>query len=232
MTASIRIGGIVQARMRSQRLPGKVLARLAGKPLLEYVIERVSHSRQVNEVVVCTSTDVDDDPIEAFCVQRGIACFRGQHGDVAGRYLGALDRHGFGAFVRICGDSPLIDPGLIDYGLEVLAAGDYEIVTNNLRRTFPSGQTIEILRSDAYRRGYERMHAPEHFEHVTRYFYENVDEFRLLNFTADEDHSDLRMTVDTQEDFDRISAVIEGMDRPHWQYGWRTLVAEMCAAQR
>ncbi|MBN1343223.1 MAG: glycosyltransferase family protein [Phycisphaerae bacterium] len=229
MTVTSGVGGIIQARMRSQRLPGKVLLPLAGRPLLQYTIDRVAQSRRVDRVVVCTSTEPDDDPIEIFCAERDVACFRGDHENVARRYLDTLDHFGFDAFARICGDSPLIDPALIDRGLEMLASGGYEVVTNNLKRTFPSGQTIEIVTAEAYRRGFGRMHAPEHFEHVTRYFYEHPLDFRLTNFTADEDCSALRTTVDTQEDYDRIAELVYRMDRPHWEYGWRQIVAELHA---
>ncbi len=221
----------MQARMRSQRLPGKVLRPLAGKPLLQYVLERVQRAERLDAVVVCTSTEPDDDPIASFCQAGGVACFRGDHDDVAGRYLGTVEQYGFDAFIRICGDSPLIDSALIDHGLGLLADGAFEIVTNNLRRTFPAGQTIEIFETRAYRRGYEQMRRPEHLEHVTRYFYDHPEGFRILNFTADEDHSGLGMTIDTPEDFDRIEEIVRRMDRPHWQYGWRDVLADVHALQ-
>ncbi len=224
------VGGVIQARMGSRRLPGKVLLPLAGRPLLDHVIERVASSRRVDSVAVVTSTRSDDDAIEEYCAGRGVLCFRGDHENVARRYLGALEHFGFAAFVRVCADSPLIDPRLIDHGLELLATGRYEVVTNNLKRTFPSGQTIEIVTADAYRRGFGRMHKPEHFEHVTRYFYEHFLDFRLINFTADEDCSRLKTTVDTQEDFDRLEEFLSRRDRPLDEYGWRQVIAELYAA--
>jgi spore coat polysaccharide biosynthesis protein SpsF len=231
MELAQRIGGIIQARMRSQRLPGKVLMPLDGTPMLQYVVERVSHAQRISQVVVTTSEEPDDDPIAAFCDEHGVACFRGQHDNVARRYLATLEHYGFDAFARICGDSPLIDPALIDHGLEILATGRYEGVTNNLERTFPSGQTIEIFGTPPYRRGYYRMETPEHFEHVTRYFYENPGDFRIHNFKAHEDCSQLGTTIDTPQDFERVDAVIRRMDKPHWQYTWRQIVGDMYTAQ-
>ncbi len=229
MTVPDTVGGIIQARMRSQRLPGKMLRLLGGRPLLQVVVDRVAASDRLDVVAVVTSTEPDDDPIERFCDAAGVACFRGDHENVARRYLDAVAHFGIEAFVRICGDSPLIDPRLIDHGLELLATGRYEVVTNNLRRTFPSGQTIEIVTAAAYQRGFGRMTRPGHFEHVTRYFYEHPLDFRLINFTADEDCSSFRMTVDTQEDFDRIEAFLAGIDRPLREYGWRESLAELYA---
>ena len=219
-----RIGIIVQARMLSQRLPGKMLRPLAGRPLLQYVLERVSRCRNADQVVVSTSVEPADDPIRDFCAALDVDCCRGSHENVAQRFLETIKRYDLDAFVRVCGDSPLIDPQLIDQGLETFRTGLFDIVTNNLRRSYPSGQTVEIFGAAAFRLGCERMHKPAHREHVTRYFYENPDGFRIHNFTTAEDYTGIELAVDTVEDFNRIEDVVSRMEPPHWQYGLREIV--------
>jgi spore coat polysaccharide biosynthesis protein SpsF len=231
MTAGKATGVIIQARMGSHRLPGKVLRPIAGKPMLAYLLESLSHCERICTPVVSTSVEREDDPIEAFCRAHGVACYRGERDNVALRFLGTLERYGFSTFVRLCGDSPLLDHHLVDRGLEVFASGRYDLVTNLLRRTFPKGQSIEVMDSDAYRRVYALMRTPEHFEHVTRYVYEgeNAAGLRIMNLTAHEDLSRVSFAVDTQGDFDRVADLIGRMERPHWEYSWSELVADLCA---
>jgi len=229
MSSTMRVGGIVQARMGSRRLPGKVLRPLAGQPLLQHVVERVARCVRVGQVVVSTSSEAQDDAIEAFCASRRVGCFRGEHDDVAGRFLQTLDHYGFGAFLRVSADSPLIDPMLMDRGLEVFATGRYEIVTNVLKRTFPKGQSFEIFRTDAFCRGCERMSAPEHREHVTPYFYEHANDFAIFNVSSGEDWGALNLCVDTREDLDRVMDIFSRMDRPYWACGWRQTVEHLFA---
>lgn len=229
MSLTTRVGGIVQARMGSHRLPGKVLRPLAGRPMLQHVVERIARCVRVGQVVVSTSTEAQDDAIEAFCASRHIACFRGEHDDVAERFLQTLNHHRFDAFLRVSADSPLIDPMLIDRGLEIFATGRYEIVTNVLERTFPKGQSFEIFRADAFRRGCERMSRPEHREHVTPYFYERANDFAIFNVASGEDWGDLNLTVDTREDLDRVMDILSRMDRPYWACGWRQTVEHLFA---
>ena len=224
MVTEDRIGVIIQARMQSRRLPGKVLRQILGRPLLQYAIERAQRCAHIAEVIVATSSDPADDAIAQFCTTHDVPCHRGEHQNVAFRYLETLRGYELTAFVRVCGDSPLIDPALIDLAAQIYRTGRFDIVTNNLDRTFPSGQTVELIDAAAYQRGYAHMHAPEHFEHVTRYFYDYAREFRIFNFTAAADHVGLKLSVDTQDDFERVTDIIAGMRRPHWSYSLKQIV--------
>ncbi|HWC63730.1 MAG TPA: NTP transferase domain-containing protein, partial [Rhizomicrobium sp.] len=121
---------VVQARMSSSRLPGKVLMPIAGKPLLWHITHRLGQCRLVEQIAIATSTDPSDDAIEAFCAREGIACVRGSLSNVLDRYRTAAERTGAGTLLRVTGDSPLIDPGFVDYLVNAMlsAAGDYAVI--------------------------------------------------------------------------------------------------------
>ena len=205
--------------MSSQRLPGKVLRTIAGKPLLQYVLERLQRSRGLDAIVVCTSSDDSDTPIVEFCEAAGVVWQCGSLTNVASRYNDVLERHGFDGFARVCADSPLLDPGLLDHGIELLRTTGFDVVTNTLRRTYPRGQSVEVVRADAFRRAFRHMATAEDFEHVTRYFYQRQYDFRVWDFVAGADYGGVNLAVDTVEDLERCEAIVGAMDRPHWEYG-------------
>jgi spore coat polysaccharide biosynthesis protein SpsF len=218
------IAAIVQARTSSVRLPGKVLRPIAGKPLLQYLIERLERAQFLDGIVVATSDEPADDMIESFCVDQGIDCHRGPLDDVAGRMLAAAASRGLDAFVRISGDSPLLDQRLVDLAVSLLTA-PYELTTNIARRTFPHGQSVEAIRTDTLARGYASMTAAADFEHVTPFFYRHADEFRIASFESETDLSGLTLSVDTQADLARFASIVASLDRPHWDYDLPEIVA-------
>ena len=120
------VGAIIQARMSSTRLPGKVLITVANKPLIQYLIDRLSLCRMLGDITVATSLAQSDDLLESYCRVTGLQCFRGALDDVAGRFNAVLENYKHDAFVRINADSPLIDPDLIDKGISIFSEGDYE----------------------------------------------------------------------------------------------------------
>jgi spore coat polysaccharide biosynthesis protein SpsF len=219
MALPMRIAAIVQARMSSRRLPGKVLHRVAGKPLLGYLIERLRRCRTLAGIILATSVNPDDDAVARFCETQGVPCHRGPLDDVAGRFLGVLERTRAEAFVRVNGDSPLLDPRLIDVAVTRFQGRDADLVTNVLRRTYPPGQSVEVVRGYAFRRAYRLMSEAADFEHVTRIFYRLPDRFRLVGFEAPTDHSGVRLAVDTPDDLATFAAIIGRMSRSHDEYG-------------
>lgn len=221
-------GVLVQVRSNSRRLPGKALRPLRGKPMLEYVLERLERCTQPNLVAVCTTQRPEDDAIASLCEKLELRYFRGAEQDVAQRLLAAAERFGLRALVRVCGDSPLIDPALVDYAITLYEQGDYDVVTNTLKRTYPSGQSVELVETAALRRAVARMRTPEEREHVTSYFYTHPDEFHILNFTGDADLSSLKLSVDDADDLARVETIISQMKRPHWDYGLREIVERFC----
>lgn len=220
----LRIGAIVQARMGSERFFGKVLHRVAGQPLLQYLLERLKHSCCREAIVVATSLEASDDPIAAFCQGQGVFCHRGSLLNVASRFREVLDIYRFEGFVRVNGDSPLLDQQLIERGVEIFLRGDYEIVTNVWPRTYPAGQSVEVLAAETFKQGLARMRDPEDLEHVTKFFYKNSEDFRIFNFNAVENLSSVHLATDTRKDMEIFAAIIAGMTKPHWQYGLKEIL--------
>jgi spore coat polysaccharide biosynthesis protein SpsF len=210
--------------MSSRRCPGKVLRPVADKPLLQYLLERLARA-SLDGVVVATSRRKEDDAVEELCVRLGVECRRGPLQDVAGRFLAVVEEFDPQAFVRVSGDSPLLDPALVARAVEVFRRGGYDLVTNVQRRSFPHGQSVEVVDSDTFRRVCPRLRRPEDREHVTPYFYRHAERFRIHNLACPQDLSQVQMAVDSEEDLARFAAIVERMDRPHWQYGLEELLA-------
>jgi spore coat polysaccharide biosynthesis protein SpsF len=213
----VGVGAIIQARLDSARLPGKVLRLLHGRPVLDYLIETLSHAKRVDHLIVATSDRPTDDPIAAFAAERGISCYRGSCDDVAGRMLAAAVATGFDKFVRANGDSPLLDARLVDHGISLFEPG-VDLVTNRIPKTFPIGETVEVVSTHALAAAHREMSDPLDHEHVTRFFYEHPDRFAIRAFDSGRSYDDLHLAVDTEQQFEFISALMAKMDRPHWTY--------------
>jgi spore coat polysaccharide biosynthesis protein SpsF (cytidylyltransferase family) len=208
--------------MSSMRLPGKVLMNIAGKPMLERVRDQVMQAHGVKKVVIATSNNASDDPIGQFCFLRNISCFRGALNDVAGRFLSVIERECAEEFIRISGDSPLIDPSLIDIAIAEYGCGPYDLVTNVLDRTFPKGQSVELVRTSSFKKMYADLIDMDDREHVTKAFYRNKSNFRIKNFTAEPPAGDVQLSVDTEEDLKKVTAIINSCELQ--SNGWRDFV--------
>jgi spore coat polysaccharide biosynthesis protein SpsF len=192
---------IIQARASSRRLPGKVLRPLAGRTILGWVASRVGAAQGIDRLVVATSTEASDDSVVAFCQHEGITCHRGPLDDVAERFAIAADAEGADAFLRITGDSPLIDPAIVEQAVQLYQTGEWDLVSNVLVRSFPKGQSVEVLRTMTFNRVRCTITDPVQREHVTQYYYSNPKSFRILSFTSGTDASAVQLSVDTAEDF-------------------------------
>ena len=183
--------------MSSCRFPGKVLCQARGKPLLEYLIERLKRSQCLDEIIIATSTDPSDDPIEEFCRKRKLEFHRGPLHNVADRFLEIVESYHLKQFVRICADSPLIDSEIVDAGIKLFETKGYDIVTNCLKRSFPKGESVEIISSEAFKRGRLEMEGPEDYEHIMSYFYRHADRFRILNMeeAPSSDYSEINLSI-------------------------------------
>jgi spore coat polysaccharide biosynthesis protein SpsF len=227
-----KITAIIQARMSSKRFPGKTLHRVDGKPMLQYLLERLARCENLSHWVVATSMDSTDEPIVTFCNENMTPCIRGALENVAQRYLETVERYNLPAFVRVNGDSPLLDPALIDKAVQLFSSGDYDVVTNVMERTYPRGQSVEVVRSEAFRKAYAMAKGDDQFEHVTQAFYTNPSFFKILNFRAERSYKDIHFSVDTPEDMARFEQIVNRMDRPHWFYGLDELVPLSQGAKR
>lgn len=219
---------IIQARMSSRRLPNKVLATLHSKPLMGYLIEGLKRSRQLCQHMLATSSDCSDDPVADYCTQNDIPFIRGPLDDVAARLELAVQDTNCEAFVRICADSPLLDYRLVDQAVDIYRSGDWDLVSNVTRRTFPKGQSVEVVRSATFRRILASTQDPLDREHVTRALYRCLPAERIRTIESGGDFGHIQLSVDTPADLERCRALIARMDRPTWEYDWRTLV-EMVA---
>lgn len=220
----VKIGAIVQARMSSKRLPGKVLRDVLDKPILQYLLERLNHCSVLDEIVVATSMEHSDQPIVDFCEQFGVRCYRGNLDNVAGRFNDLLQEYQFDIFVRLSGDSPLLDQNLVEQGVKVLLKNKADLVTNVLSRTYPKGQSVELLYRDVFQAAYPFMKTPDEMEHVTKYFYNHQERFEIVNFKSGRDCGNIQLSVDTVEDEQMFSAIVHRMNKPHWEYRWDELV--------
>jgi spore coat polysaccharide biosynthesis protein SpsF len=210
---------IVQARMGSTRLPGKVMADLSGRPMLVRVVERTSKARTLDDVVVATTRQTEDDVIVKMCLEYKYSFFRGSREDVLDRYYRAASISGAGVVVRITSDCPLIEPDIIDMVVDKFrnySGADY--VSNTLKRTFPRGLDVEVFSFNALRVAWKEDKNPAWREHVTQYIKRNPDVFSVHNVAGDVDYSHMRWTVDTSEDLEFVRRIYNYFrnDTFHW----------------
>lgn len=216
-----RVVAIIQARMGSTRLPGKVLLDLAGEPMLVRVVNRSRRATTLQDVVVATTTRPADGAIVELCAERGWPCFRGGEDDVLDRYYRAAMRHQVDVVVRITSDCPLVEPEIVDWIVrEFLEKRPLDYASNTLSpRTFPQGLDVEVMAFDALERAWREDDNPAWREHVTPYIYRHPEKFALTAVMNDKDYSHMRWTVDTVDDLAFVRKVYDyfGHDAFSWQ---------------
>ena len=234
-----RVVAIIQARMSSSRLPGKVLLDIAGQPMLVRVVERTSRAASVDQVLVATTTDASDDPVAARCDSMGILYTRGSLHDVLDRYHQAAKETQADVVVRITGDCPVIDPDLIDDCVNTLLDGSYDFTCNRLpppfTRTYPIGLDTEVCTFTALEEAWNEATETFQREHVMPYLYEGVQlsaldaqlsegtsqrGFKIAQLHHDPDYGQMRWTVDTPEDLEfmrQVYARFDGRDDFSWK---------------
>ena len=234
-----RVVAIVQGRMLSSRLPGKILADIAGQPMLQRVFIRTSRAASVSQTLFATTTDPSDDPVAEYCDFSGIPFTRGSLYDVLDRYYQAAKQAKADVVVRITADCPVIDPELINNVVNTLLEDEYDFVCNRLppprHRTYPIGLDVEACTFKVLAKAWKEAKEPQHREHAMPYFYEGVELTRqsrtleaglssrgyniaLLHHTAD--FGDYRWTVDTPEDLEfmrQIYSHFDGRDDFTWK---------------
>ena len=201
---------IVQARMGSTRLPGKVLKRIAGRPMLDYQMERLRRVRRAQKIVIATTTEAADQPIVDYCRSAGVDCTRGSEADVLSRYFEAAQTYGASVVVRVTSDCPLLEPELVDLAIETFQAqgGAYDYVSNMIEPTWPYGMAVEVFSAAALREAHQEAVDPAEREHVTPFIYWRPQRYLIKSLTMQPNLSSLRWTVDTPEDFELVSRVL------------------------
>jgi spore coat polysaccharide biosynthesis protein SpsF len=225
---------VVQARMGSSRLPGKVLLPLAGQPLLVRMVERVQRAPLAGTVVVATTTDDADDAIAQLCTDHGLECFRGDALDLLDRHYQAACHYGADVVLKIPSDCPLIDPAIIDEVVRFYLdfAERYDFVSNLHPATFPDGNDVEVMPFTMLETAWREAKRPLEREHTTPFFWENPDRFHIGNVTWDagKDFSmSHRWTIDYPEDYQFISAVYDALYHQNPAFG---LLDILCLTER
>jgi len=204
---SPRVVGIVQARMGSTRLPGKTLAEISGKPLLEHILVRLQHARKLDAIAVATTELPEDDRIDEVCGRMGIPACRGSKDDVLDRYYRCAEKMDAEIIVRITADDPFKDPQIIDLIVCEMLAGGCDYVSNTIRPTYPEGLDIEVFSFEALDRSWRNARTALDREHVTPYIWLHPGLFSLKNIEHEPDLSHLRWTIDTADDLEMARAV-------------------------
>ncbi len=220
----MKIVAIIQARMGSTRLPGKVLLDLAGKPLLERVVQRCRRAAELAEVIIATTDNVAGDPIAELCAVRHWPCFRGSEDDVLDRYYQAARWSKAETVVRITSDCPLLEPEVIQRCVrEFLEPPPVDYAGNGLPPlTFPRGLDVEVFSFAALERAWHEDGNPAWREHVTPYIYRHPEVYRLRAVVNDVDYSDMRWCIDTQEDLALVRNIYEAFGTDG--FSWREVV--------
>jgi spore coat polysaccharide biosynthesis protein SpsF len=224
----MRIVAIVQARMGSSRLPGKALKDIHRRTMLARVVRRVGRSDLLDEVVVATTSQSQDDAIIAECERLGVPYFRGLETDVLDRYYQAAKAFFADIIVRITSDCPLIDPEIIDIVIRAFLDNRVDYASNTLTSTYPRGLDVEVFSFLALEKAWQEASADYERVHVTPYLYQHPEIFRLLSIASEEDSSCYRLTVDTQEDLDLIRIIYEIIDKDD-DFSWRDALVLLMA---
>jgi spore coat polysaccharide biosynthesis protein SpsF len=216
----------IEARMTSSRLPGKVLLEAAGKPLLEHMIERLRQVRGLDAIVIATTEEASSDPIAELADRLDVGCFRGSEEDVLARVLGAAQADGAELIVEATGDCPLIDPRVIERVLDRFLEGDVDYCSNTVERTYPRGMDVQVFPTAVLAEVAGLTDDPADREHVSLYIYEHPDRFRLRSVVSERpETADVRLTVDTPEDYALIREIFEVLYPRDPEFGLDAILA-------
>jgi spore coat polysaccharide biosynthesis protein SpsF (cytidylyltransferase family) len=213
-----KVLGILQARVSSSRLPGKVLKPILGRPMLELHLERLAYCRRIDRIVVATSTETGDDPIGSLCQSIGVDFFRGSLTDVLDRFYQTARGYQPDIIVRLTGDCPLADPQLIDAGIDYFLEHDFDYLSNCDPRTYPIGLDFEIFSMGALETAWVEATLPSEREHVTPYLQNHPDRFSIGCMIQENNLSHHRWTVDEPADFEFVTQVYQTLypQNPHF----------------
>ena len=211
----MKVGIILPCRYSSSRLPGKILMPISGKPILQIITERLSLSKAVDQLIVCTSEQTSDDPIVKYCQAHNMDYFRGSLENVSDRFLKCAEANALDWAIRINGDNLFTDYRLIDQAVSIIKTSSSEFVSNVPQRTFPTGMSVEAIRTSTYASHIQKIKANERWrEHVTLYFYDHPDTVKSTFFYNDTLASakGTQLALDTNEDFERAKIIIKNIE--------------------
>lgn len=209
MTNKRKIGCIIQARLGSNRFPKKILQLLDDKnTVLDYILSQLKHSNFLEEIILATTTQNHDNKIEEIANRKKLKSFRGSENDVLSRYYNCAKKFSLDIIIRITSDCPLIDPKILDKGIEIFCSNDYDILTTNQPYTFPDGLGFEIFSFSAIEKIVKKANLSSEREHVTPFFYNHPKDFKIFNYENKKNQSNIRCTIDYPEDLTLLRKLI------------------------
>ena len=210
------IGCIIQARMGSKRLPGKILKKLdTQNTVLDYVVNQITSSKKLEKIVIATTEIKEDNIIEEFCKERNIVCFRGSENDVLDRHYQCAKKYSFDPIVRVTSDNPLIDPEIIDLAIEKYENGGFDMITTCNKRSFPYGISVEVFSFDSLKKSWNNSVLSSEREHVVLYIQNKKNNFKIYNLINSEDLTHINCTIDNEADYKLLQKVVfEISERP------------------
>ena len=208
------IGCIIQARMGSSRLPGKVMMELNNsKSLLYYVIKQHQFCNEIDKIVVATTDQKNDDIIENYVNKLGIECYRGDSNNVLDRFFQCAKKYSFPTIVRITADNPFNDPTIVDSVIKKFKSNNFDYITNSKPRTFPQGISVEVFSFKTLEIAWNNEKLPSEKEHVTPYMYNNPKNFKIHNYSSSNNLSHLRWTVDRKNDYELSKKIASNIQK-------------------
>jgi spore coat polysaccharide biosynthesis protein SpsF (cytidylyltransferase family) len=215
---------IIQARYSSKRLPGKVLKKILGTTVLKRVVQQVKKSKKISKIIIATSKHKTDKKIINFCKKNKILCISGPLNNVFKRFYSIIVHEHCKSFVRISADSPLIDPSLIDRAVTIFSKNRYDIVTNVFPRTFPKGFSVEVVNSKLILDFLLKIKKKRYKEHLTTFFYDNYNNFKIKNFYNKINNSNINLSIDSFADFIRAKSILKFCKNKNYSLNYILLI--------
>ena len=208
------LGCVIQARMGSTRFPGKVMKIVDGKyPSIYYTINQLKYCKGIDKIIVATTLNNEDDIIYNYVNSIGIDVFRGDSDNVLDRYFKCASEFSLSSIIRITADCPLIDPNIVDKGIDIYFKGKFDYVTNTFPRSYPNGNETDIFTYKSLEYVWKNAVLPSEKEHITPFYKNNFKSFNSNNFSYKINLSHLRWTVDYAEDYELVKTIIDKIDK-------------------
>ena len=205
---------IIQARIGSSRLPGKVMQKISeNKRVIDFVVDQLQESKKIEKIIVAIPDEIEDNITYDHLISRNISTFRGSLNNVLDRYYQCAKSNSSSIIIRITADCPLIDPQIVDSVITKFIENKYDYVANTHPRTFPYGTETEVFSFDALKICWEETNDKYDKEHVTSYFYKNPDKFKIGNFSQNTNQSNYRWTVDYEEDLKLVKKIVQKISK-------------------
>ena len=221
------IGAIIFARSTSTRLPSKVLIPIQNYTILEHIINRVKKSNLLEKIIVATTTNSEDDELVKIIQTNRVDFFRGSELDVLDRCYKAAKKYSLDPVIRITGDDPIKDPSIIDQAIKIYKENNekYDLICNTMKPTFPEGLDVELIPFKTLEKVWNKATTLEDREHLTKFIFDNKEDFKIYNFENPQNLSQIRLTLDTKEDLELIKEIYDSLYISNNIFSWNEVVS-------